>query len=133
MILLIAAAVAVLAGAWWQQRDQDVPASAPVVAHDDGGLKAASTLRQVPEGEREALAATVALIEHGGPFPFERDGITFSNREGRLPARERGYYREYTVPTEGAQNRGARRVIRGRDGDTWYTNDHYASFMRIDE
>jgi ribonuclease T1 len=122
LIVFIAAAIAVAVGAWWQH-DQGTA---------NGGLKAASTLSRVPEGERAALAATIALIERGGPFPFERDGITFSNREGLLPARDRGYYREYTVPTGGAQNRGARRVVRGRDGDTWYTNDHYASFVRIE-
>jgi ribonuclease T1 len=31
-------------------------------------------------------AQTVALIRAGGPFPYDRDGIVFENREGLLPA-----------------------------------------------
>ncbi len=81
-----------------------------------------------PEGR-----ATLALIKRGGPFPYARDGITFHNREGRLPARPRGYYREYTVPTPGLTHRGARRIVAGREGDYWYTDDHYRSFKRIRE
>lgn len=81
-----------------------------------------------PEGR-----ATLALIKRGGPFPYARDGIIFHNREGRLPERPRGYYREYTVPTPGLSHRGARRIVAGRDGDYWYTDDHYRTFKRIRE
>jgi ribonuclease T1 len=76
---------------------------------------------------------TVALIRHGGPFPYDRDGIVFGNFEKRLPARERGYYREYTVPTPGLKHRGARRVVSGRGGELYYSDDHYQSFRRIRE
>ncbi|MCB1945403.1 MAG: ribonuclease, partial [Thauera sp.] len=38
---------------------------------------------------------TLALIQRGGPFPYRKDGTTFQNRERLLPARPRGYYREY--------------------------------------
>ncbi|HEX8171444.1 MAG TPA: ribonuclease domain-containing protein [Thermoanaerobaculia bacterium] len=82
--------------------------------------------------ERAELLATLQRIERGGPFPYAKDGATFSNREHRLPSRPRGYYREYTVITRGAPNRGARRVIRGKDGETWYTRDHYRTFVRLD-
>ncbi len=74
---------------------------------------------------------TLALIGKGGPFPFARDGSEFSNREGRLPQRKRGYYREYTVRTPGDRTRGARRIVAGEAGDSWYTEDHYATFRRI--
>ena len=74
---------------------------------------------------------TLALIRRGGPFPYRRDGTAFGNRERRLPAREQGYYREYTVPTPGAQDRGARRIVAGRGAEYYYTDDHYASFRRI--
>lgn len=83
--------------------------------------------RQLP---KEALE-TIALIRQGGPFPHARDGITFGNRERLLPARERGWYREYTVKTPGARDRGARRIVAGRDGTLYYTDDHYRSFRRI--
>jgi ribonuclease T1 len=76
-------------------------------------------------------ARTIALIRKGGPFPYPRDGATFANRERRLPVHERGWYREYTVTTPGARDRGARRIVAGRDGTLYYTNDHYRSFKRI--
>jgi ribonuclease T1 len=74
---------------------------------------------------------TIALIDSGGPFPFDRDGITFENREGLLPDRSRGYYREFTVITPGASTRGARRIIEGEEGELYYTDDHYDSFSYV--
>lgn len=88
-------------------------------------------------GEIEALAlpaearATLALIRAGGRFPYDKDGSVFGNREALLPKRERGYYREYTVRTPGARDRGARRIVSGRDGEYYYTDDHYRTFRRI--
>lgn len=84
---------------------------------------------QLPEEGRE----TLKLIRSGGPFPYDRDGITFQNREGILPSQSRGYYSEYTVPTPGESDRGARRIIGGDDGDRYYTADHYDSFQQIEE
>ena len=77
--------------------------------------------------------ATLALIRQKGPFPYQRDGVVFGNFERRLPLRERGYYREYTVPTPGISHRGARRIVAGRQGELFYTSDHYRSFKRIVE
>jgi ribonuclease T1 len=77
--------------------------------------------------------ATLSLIGAGGPFPYARDGAVFGNREGHLPKRSRGYYREYTVPTPGARDRGARRIVAGRSGERYYSGDHYRSFHRIIE
>ena len=74
---------------------------------------------------------TIALIKKGGPFPYGKDGSTFSNREAMLPRRERGWYREYSVKTPGARDRGARRIVAGRDGTLYYSDDHYRSFRRI--
>lgn len=74
---------------------------------------------------------TLRLIAQGGPFPYRKDGVVFQNREQRLPARDRGCYREYTVPTPGANNRGARRIVTSCDGTNYYTADHYRSFRRI--
>lgn len=75
--------------------------------------------------------ATLALIKAGGPFPYRQDGRVFSNREKLLPAKQRGYYREYTVRTPGARDRGARRIVAGASGEYYYTEDHYRSFRRI--
>jgi ribonuclease T1 len=74
---------------------------------------------------------TLLLIEEGGPFPYDQDGSTFQNREGILPDAPRGYYREYTVETPGSPDRGPRRIVTGRDGERYYTDDHYDSFRFI--
>jgi ribonuclease T1 len=76
---------------------------------------------------------TLERIRKGGPFPYRNDGTTFGNRERSLPQREHGYYREYTVPTPGARDRGARRIVAGRNAEYYYTDDHYDSFRRIRE
>ncbi|MER7517443.1 ribonuclease domain-containing protein [Streptomyces sp. NPDC126499] len=83
--------------------------------------------RDLPPEARE----TLALIRSGGPFPYARDGAVFSNFERILPRRERGYYREYTVRTPGERDRGARRIVTGRSGETYYTDDHYQSFREV--
>lgn len=84
-------------------------------------------LAALPPEARE----TIRLIERGGPFPYDRDGITFGNRERLLPLRSSGYYREYTVITPGSVDRGARRVIAGEGDELYYTDDHYDSFRRV--
>jgi ribonuclease T1 len=84
---------------------------------------------QLPREARE----TLALIRANGPFPYPQDGKTFQNREKLLPQRGRGYYREYTVKTPGARDRGARRIVAGNGGEFYYTADHYRSFQRIIE
>lgn len=76
---------------------------------------------------------TLTLIKQGGPFPYRRDGIVFQNRENRLPPKPRGYYHEYTVPTPGKGDRGARRIIAGQPDEYYYTQDHYRTFWRIQE
>jgi ribonuclease T1 len=78
---------------------------------------------------------TYQLIRQGGPFPFEKDGVVFGNRERLLPAEKRGYYREYTVKTPRSRNRGVRRIVCGGPATTpdtcYYSADHYANFRRI--
>jgi guanyl-specific ribonuclease Sa len=74
---------------------------------------------------------TLDLIKKGGPFPYDRDGIVFRNREKILLLAPTGYYREYTVPTPGIRNRGARRIVTGQKREAYYTQDHYQSFYRI--
>ena len=86
--------------------------------------------------------ATHTLILKGGPYPFPKDGVTFGNFEGNLPKKPRGYYHEFTVPTPGAKNRGARRIVCGAEAREWrnnapavcwYTGDHYQTFQKIKE
>ncbi|MGV0958908.1 MAG: ribonuclease domain-containing protein [Limnohabitans sp.] len=80
--------------------------------------------------------ATYQRIRQGGPFPYEKDGVVFGNRERQLPRQARGYYREYTVKTPGSRDRGARRIVCGGQEPRnpqacYYTQDHYASFREI--
>lgn len=75
---------------------------------------------------------TLLLIRGGGPFPYPgKDGSTFFNRENKLPDKPRGYYREYTVPTAGSPDRGSRRLVVGRGGEIYYTDNHYRSFKLV--
>lgn len=94
----------------------------------------AVTLATLPDEAQR----TYRLIQAGGPFPYPKDGIVFGNRERQLPARARGYYREYTVKTPGSHNRGARRIVCGGAPPAtpeacYYTADHYTSFRHIVE
>jgi len=84
-------------------------------------------LEELPSEAR----TTLQLIEKGGPFPYPRDGAVFGNFERRLPVKKRGYYREFTVPTPGRRNRGARRIVVGENGEFYYTEDHYRTFRKI--
>jgi ribonuclease T1 len=95
-------------------------------------------LAEIAVGALPAEARDVlARIRTGGPFRYERDGITFGNREHTLPNRRRGYYHEYTVTTPGMRTRGARRIVcggpRGAPEVCYYSDDHYATFRRIRE
>jgi len=107
--------------------------SAPVATNSVSSAQTpVSGLRTVAMAELPQQARdTLALIDKGGPFPYDRDGIVFGNNERILPQRQRGYYREYTVPTPGSRDRGARRLVVGGGGDVYYTDDHYESFRQV--
>jgi ribonuclease T1 len=114
-----------------------VACAAPALARELPPLQDSVAVAQLPPEARH----TLTLIRQNGPFPYPKDGTVFGNRERRLPQKTRGYYREYTVITPGARNRGARRIIAGQgpngntatSGEYWYTADHYSTFRRIRE
>jgi ribonuclease T1 len=139
-------AAAILFAAWlfWPRTVQspaphEVPAvhSAPsgVAAIDTAAVEKAIKPAPAPALDLppEALH-TLQVIARGGPFPHRQDGQVFGNRERQLPAKPRGYYREYTVDTPGVDNRGTRRIVTGgQPVEAWYyTDDHYASFRAFD-
>lgn len=109
------------------------------------GVVVSGMARQSAASDTDASIALASLpaqgietyqrIHQGGPFPYEKDGVVFGNREKLLPSHKRGYYREYTVQTPGSKDRGARRIVCGGPTTTpdacFYTADHYASFRRI--
>ena len=127
-LVVVATAIGALAIVHFGTRSTVDPAAAAATATATPRSDLpAVTLAELPEQAR----TTLTLVDRGGPFPHRQDGTVFGNIEGRLPARERGYYREYTVPTPGSDDRGARRLVVGVGGDVYYTADHYGSFHQV--
>ena len=127
--LLVGLAVAAASG--WLSRETPRGAGArSEVASEWGPAASQPDIAGLPPEARQ----TLRLIAAGGPFPYDRDGATFQNRERRLPAQSPGYYREYTVMTPGSSDRGARRIVSGGSPpvEFYYTDDHYRSFRRIE-
>lgn len=107
--------------------------STPATSISQTASKTSSSGVEAITGDAQ-IDQTLALIKQGGPFPYpNKDGTTFYNREGKLPAQSQGYYREYTVPTPGVSHRGARRIVTGGHPPTIYylTVDHYDSFRQL--
>jgi guanyl-specific ribonuclease Sa len=125
-IALLVAVASIAANGWWQ-------ASGPEFAEPrsvgSANVADPADLQRLPAEAR----ATLEAIARGGPFRYDRDGSVFQNREGSLPSKPRGYYREYTVDTPGSRDRGARRIVTGGHPPEvfYYTDDHYRSFRRI--
>ena len=122
----------------------DRPSAVSSVAPDtdptgdgSGGIESGDTdpesgLPWILEDDLPVFAqGTLALIDQGGPYPYDRDGVVFENREGILPDESRGYYHEYTVVEPGADDRGPERIVTGEGGEFYYTEDHYESFERV--
>jgi ribonuclease T1 len=125
-------AAAVAAYGWWTAHER-VPASPVATGLPAPAESARETDRYPGFLPREAID-TLQAIGRGGPFPYDRDGVVFQNRERRLPERPPGYYHEYTVRTPGASDRGARRIIAGGNPPEvyYYSDDHYRSFRRLE-
>ncbi len=80
--------------------------------------------------------ATLARIRAGGPFPYERDGVVFGNRERILPPKPaRLLPRIHRARRPGVRGRGARRIVCGGHAaalsECYYSDDHYQSFRKI--
>ncbi|HSX65772.1 MAG TPA: ribonuclease domain-containing protein [Pseudoxanthomonas sp.] len=160
--LLIVIALLVLLGGWFWYQRSPVPENpaAPTDVSAPGDATQTRPLALPPPESAEPVPAepsapakpveptppsgsaflpaeahdTLRLITAGGPYPHRQDGGVFGNREGRLPAQPRGFYREYTVTTPGLNHRGARRIVTGGQPPQiyYYTDDHYQSFRRFD-
>jgi ribonuclease T1 len=147
-LLLLVAIVLLVGGLFAIKEAQRAPTPqfAPSLTQPDAGAPVSNDLPANPGAAARqthgALPAflpaearqTIALIQRGGPYQHRQDGGVFSNREQRLPERPRGYYREYTVDTPGAGNRGARRIVTGGNPPTgwFYTDDHYETFRSFE-
>ena len=156
LLPLLLAALVVLAlvafggaGLLGQQAERPTPETASSSTSTPGGAATSAAAKQqsppqrsanpssLPEIRESALPAegrrVLGLIRAGGPFRYSQDDQVFGNFERVLPVRDRGYYREYTVPTPGEADRGARRIVAGDGGEKYYTSDHYATFKYIAE
>lgn len=137
--LLVLAILIALAALFWpktatQQTSSPSPPGtqpAPVVRVPSSVPDVADSLPAFLPREARKMVAT---IQRGGPFRHRQDGNVFGNREGLLPQKQRGYYREYTVDTPGVDHRGTRRIVTGgTPPQVWYyTDDHYDSFRAFD-
>ena len=116
---------------WWSSRPEVTPE--PATGQAESSARAPSAAGYPDFLPQEAIE-TLQAIEQGGPFPYSRDGVVFQNRERHLPERPRSYYREYTVPTPGENDRGARRIVAGGNPPEvyYYTADHYRSFRKVE-
>lgn len=145
--LLIVALLLIAAALLWPRltSSPDHPATAIGTSAPQAPGQAARALEMPPGADAGTSATlpeflpreahdTLKLIARGGPFPHRQDGAIFGNREGHLPSKPRGYYREYTVQTPGLSHRGARRIVTGGDPpEAWYySDDHYDSFQAFD-
>jgi ribonuclease T1 len=112
-----------------QAAQENPPAS---VGLPDSDVDPVSGLPWVLEAELPPTAqSTLVLIDAGGPFPYDKDGSTFQNREGILPDEPSGYYAEYTVDKPGEDDRGPWRLATGDGDEVYWTEDHYSSFDRV--
>jgi ribonuclease T1 len=153
LVLLAVAAYAV-----WQEPQRapvDAPSNAPSVAQPRSGpadhaqsdhpesspeldatIVAGQTIydregKVAYEGDVD-LTATLVRIKEGQQLRFPNDGVTFQNRERRLPRKPVGYYKEYVHPTPGLAGPGPQRIVIGEQGETYYTPDHYESFRKLE-
>ncbi|WP_045738169.1 ribonuclease domain-containing protein [Xanthomonas sp. MUS 060] len=143
-VLLIAALVLLIGGLWGIRAVQQPPhpqfapalgaaAQTPYAAPGSLPSTTPAATPAWPAFLPAEARATIALIQHGGPFAHRQDGSVFGNRDKRLPARPPGYYRAYTVDTANPSDRGTRWIVTGGDPpETWYySDDHNASFRNV--
>ena len=132
LVLLLAGVVVALAVGLGAGLLSGPTRTARTPEHSAGSTDPDSGLPWIEEADLPAEARdTLRLIDAGGPYPYDQDDATFENREGLLPDEPEGHYREYTVATPGADDRGPRRIVTGDEGEYYWTPDHYASFERI--
>ena len=136
-VLLLVGLLVLLVGCSGGSTRTPTPSPVPV-ASSGAGLPFAAEPPDDWGGDTVELGAlppevleTLRLVAAGGPYPYRQDDGVFGNREGLLPDRPSGTYREYTVETPGSPDRGARRLVIADGHDVYYTDDHYASFRFV--
>ncbi len=91
-------------------------------------------LHRVAKGPPQKAKDLLEAIQHHerNALPGYIGGRAFQNRERRLP---RGHYREYDVnPKIRGRPRDAERIVIEQDtGRAYYTDNHYRTFMPLNE
>lgn len=107
----------------------------------------------VDAAHEAAIDGLLARIAACVPLHYEHDAIIFGNREGLLPPRPYGYYREYTLAIPGRKIgdapievrvgtwtlttgditsvRGPERLVIGGGKEIFYSPDHYVHFAEL--
>ena len=96
----------------------------------DAAIDARKHTGKLPEGIGD-IRTTLERIKAGKKHLHRNDGSVFKNKEGLLPPKPKGYYREYVHPTPGVSGAGQRRVVIGQGGEMYYTSDHYKTFTPL--
>ena len=91
-----------------------------------GNAKVTSFGRKIGEGTID-VRSTIDGIKNG----TIKERATFLNTEGLLPIKGPEYYREYVLPTPTTPKVGPQRIIQGRNGELYYSPDHYHSFVPL--
>lgn len=117
-----------------QDADADALQSAPAINED--ALQVSQVVVRDLEGRvvyrgTVDLTETLQRIEQRRRLEYHNDGSTFANREGRLPGKPAGYYKEYVHPTPGLAGPGPQRIVVGAEGEAYYTPDHYRTFKKL--
>lgn len=110
-----------------------IAADASSIEGGASNFVSSARIRNLPFKDVELTGRVNVTLDDiaSGTSKFSKDGTFFRNLEGKLPARDLGYYKEYTVPTPGVINRGALRIVQGANNETYFTANHYGSFVRI--
>lgn len=78
------------------------------------------------------IQKTLDRIAAGERHTHRNDGSIFRNDKNLLPEKAEGYYHEYVHPSQGVDGPGAQRIVTGKEGEIYYTPDHYKSFKKIE-
>lgn len=91
-----------------------------------GNAKVTSFGRTLGEGTID-VRSTIEGIKNG----TIKERATFLNIEGLLPVKGSEYYKEFVLPTPTTPKVGPQRIIQGRNGELYYSPDHYHSFIPL--
>lgn len=146
LLLLLLATCVLLAGCVAVSVDTEGVGDDPITVSvaEDGSYDSAEevvvylvTYGKLPSNYITKQEARKLGWEHGSVEPYAEGkcigGDRFGNYEGRLPSGKNLRYKECDIDTLGAGSRGAKRLIYDNEGNIYYTEDHYETFVLLYE